>query len=67
MTHAARVHPINLGSFEALIDCVEEETPHVMLEGDIIDFDGETLLKASDYLPVLLVATLRVHGLTAFC
>ena len=37
---------VKAGSFKALIDCVKEETPHVMPEGDIIDFDGETLLKA---------------------
>ena len=37
---------VKSGSFKALIDCVQEETPHVMPEGDVIDFDGETLLQA---------------------
>ncbi len=37
---------VRSGSFRALIDCVQEETPHVMPEGEVINFDGETLLKA---------------------
>lgn len=37
---------IKSGSFKALIDCVQEETPHVTPEGEIINFDGEQLLKA---------------------
>lgn len=37
---------VKAGSFKALIDCVQEETPHVMPEGERIDFDGTVLLKA---------------------
>ena len=37
---------VKSGSFKALIDCVQEETPHVMPEGDEIHFNGETLLQA---------------------
>ena len=37
---------VKSGSFKALIDCVQEDTPHVKPEGEIINFDGELLLKA---------------------
>ena len=37
---------VKSGSFKALIDCVQEATPHVTPEGDIINFDGEQVLKA---------------------
>ena len=37
---------VKSGSFKALIDCVQEETPHVTPEGERINFNGETLLEA---------------------
>lgn len=37
---------VKSGSFKALIDCVQEETPHVVPEGDYMEIDGEMLLKA---------------------
>ena len=37
---------VKSGSFKALIDCVQEEVPHVVPEGERIDFDGQTLLTA---------------------
>jgi len=45
LTPAGRLS-VKSGSFKALIDCIQEETPHVMPEGDEIHFNGETLLKA---------------------
>lgn len=37
---------VKSGSFKALIDCIQDETPHVHPEGEIINFVGEDLLKA---------------------
>lgn len=37
---------VKSGKFRALIDCLQEETPHVEPDGDIFDIDGEALLKA---------------------
>lgn len=37
---------VKSGAFKALIDCVEEETPHVVPEGDRFEIDGEALVKA---------------------
>ena len=45
MTKAGRLS-IKSGSFKAFIDCVEEETPHVVPEGDDFEIDGEALLDA---------------------
>lgn len=45
MTPAGRLG-IKSGSFKAFIECVEEETPHVVPEGEEFDIDGEALLKA---------------------
>lgn len=45
MTPAGRLS-IKSGAFKAFIECVEEETPHVMPEGEEFDIDGEALLKA---------------------
>lgn len=36
---------IQSGTYRAFIDCVQEETPHVMPEGERMEFDGEALLK----------------------
>jgi DNA polymerase III sliding clamp (beta) subunit (PCNA family) len=45
MTAAGRLG-IKSGSFKAFIECVEEETPHVMPEGEEFEIDGDALLKA---------------------
>lgn len=37
---------VKSGSFRALIDCVQEETPHVLPEGDRVEFDGVHFLAA---------------------
>jgi DNA polymerase III sliding clamp (beta) subunit (PCNA family) len=37
---------VRSGAFKALIDCVQEDTPHVVPEGERFDFDGEALLTA---------------------
>lgn len=37
---------VKSGSFKVLIDCIQDETPHVHPEGEIINFVGEDLLKA---------------------
>lgn len=37
---------IKSGAFKALIECVEEETPHVQPEGELFDINGEALLSA---------------------
>lgn len=37
---------IQSGGFRAFVDCIEGETPHVEPEGDEIQIDGESLLKA---------------------
>ncbi len=37
---------VKSGAFKALIECVEEETPHVVPEGDRFEIDGEALVKA---------------------
>ena len=41
---------VRSGTFKALIDCVQEETPHVLPEGDLIDIDGPALLQAFDII-----------------
>lgn len=45
MTPAGRLS-IKSGSFKAFIECVEEETPHVMPDGKEFDIDGDALMKA---------------------
>lgn len=45
MTPAGRLG-IKSGAFRAYIECVEEETPHVLPEGEEFDIDGEAMLKA---------------------
>jgi DNA polymerase III sliding clamp (beta) subunit (PCNA family) len=38
---------VRAGSFRALVECVaDEETPHVLPEGERMDFDGAAMLKA---------------------
>lgn len=37
---------VRSGSFRAIIDCVTEETPHALPEGEEIKIDGELLLQA---------------------
>lgn len=37
---------IRSGKFRALIDCIQEETPHVEPEGDFFDINGQALLDA---------------------
>ena len=39
---------VRSGSFKALVDCVQEETPHVLPEGELVSINGEDLLKAFD-------------------
>lgn len=34
------------GPYKAFIECVEGETPHVQPQGEVVNFDGEVLLKA---------------------
>ena len=45
MTKAGRLS-IKSGAFKAFVDCVEEETPHVVPEGDEIEIDGDAVLTA---------------------
>lgn len=45
LTPAGRLS-VKSGSFKALIDCIQEETPHVQPEGEFIEFSGEHLLNA---------------------
>lgn len=45
MTPAGRLS-IKSGKFKALVDCVQEETPHVQPEGHRVDFDGAEVLNA---------------------
>jgi len=45
MTPAGRLG-IKSGSFKAFIECVEEQTPHVVPEGEEFEIDGDALLKA---------------------
>ena len=45
MTPAGRLS-IKSGSFKAFIETIEEETPHVVPEGELFDIDGDALLKA---------------------
>lgn len=45
MTKAGRLK-IEAGNFSAFVECVMEETPHVLPEGERIDLDGEKILKA---------------------
>lgn len=44
MTPAGRLS-IKSGSFKAFIDCIEESQIHVQPEGEIIEFDGDVVLK----------------------
>ena len=37
---------VRSGSFKALVDCVQEETPHVLPEGDECQIDGAALVDA---------------------
>ena len=37
---------VKSGSFKALIECIQEETPHVHPEGEIVNFSGEQLIAA---------------------
>lgn len=45
MTEKGRLR-IQSGLYRAFIDCVQDETPHVLPEGERMDFDGVGLLKA---------------------
>lgn len=45
---------VKSGSFRALIECVQEETPHVVPEGVMVPVDGESLLKAFKVLAPLI-------------
>jgi len=45
MTKAGRL-AIKSGPFKAFIECIEEETCHVVPEGEEFDIDGEQLIKA---------------------
>lgn len=45
MTPSGRLS-IKSGSFKAFIECVEDETPHVVPEGEEFPIDGEALIKA---------------------
>lgn len=43
LTPAGRLS-VKSGSFKAFIDCIQMDTPHLLPEGQIINFDGEALL-----------------------
>lgn len=45
MTPAGKLR-VQSGSFRAFVECIEGETPHVMPEGEVIEFNGEDLLNA---------------------
>lgn len=45
MTPAGKLR-ITSGKFKAFIECIDEDTAHVMPEGEEVNFDGELLLKA---------------------
>jgi hypothetical protein len=45
MTPGGKLQLVN-GPYRVLIDCIEEETPHVQPEGETVLFDGETVCKA---------------------
>lgn len=45
---------VKSGGFKALIECVKEETPHVLPEGDMFEIDGTSLLKALQTLAPLI-------------
>lgn len=45
MTPAGRLS-ISSGKFKAFIECVQEDTPHVLPEGERVDFDGVAMLTA---------------------
>lgn len=53
LTTAGRLN-VRSGSFNAFIDCVDMETPHVTPEGDVISIDGQVLLKAFTTLKPLI-------------
>jgi len=55
MTPAGRLH-IKSGRFKAFIDCVDEETPHVIPEGEFFDINGESLLEAFKTLTTFIGA-----------
>lgn len=41
---------VRSGSFKALIDCVTHDTPHVTPEGDMVEINGASLLKALEVI-----------------
>ena len=43
LTPAGRLS-IKSAGFKAFVDCVQEDTPHAMPEGSVVNFDGEALL-----------------------
>jgi len=45
MTPAGRLS-IKSGGFKAFIECVTEETPHVVPEGEILDLNGDAFIEA---------------------
>jgi DNA polymerase III sliding clamp (beta) subunit (PCNA family) len=45
LTKAGRLS-VKSGVFKAFVDCIESDNQHVQPEGDIVEFDGEVLLKA---------------------
>jgi DNA polymerase III sliding clamp (beta) subunit (PCNA family) len=49
MTAAGRLR-IQNGPYRALVDCIDEETPHVKPEGDIVQFDGAAVRRAFENL-----------------
>jgi hypothetical protein len=49
MTPAGKLR-IQNGPYRALVDCLEEPTPHVEPEGDLVQFDGKTLRSAFEHL-----------------
>lgn len=45
MTEAGRLK-VQSGKFKAFIDCLSEETPNIEPEGELLDIDGDLLIKA---------------------
>lgn len=53
MTPAGRLS-IKAGSFKAFVDCVTEESMHVLPEGERVDFDGAAVLKALEVISAFI-------------
>jgi len=65
---------IQNGPYKVTVDCIQEETPHVHAEGDIIHFNGESLRRAFEALQPFIGTDasrpfangILLHGQSAF-